>query len=263
MIRNPDCSAAVEGPAGGAKGACAGLSAKIDAALTGGIKIEASYEPPHCQINASAKASCDATCKVEVDPGEIVAKCEPAKLSGTCEGTCNGQCSGECTAKDAQGRCVGQCKGECHGSCSATCHAHCEGSWKAPKCEGHVTPPSVDADCQASCKARAEITSECTKPHLELKASQNTALVGKLLASAAVHVPTLLVAEVKLGRQAAGEIRTLVRLGNELSGRLKGAGNRAIACVSAAASAAVQASASISVSVQASASVSGKVGASI
>ena len=78
-----------------------------------------------------------------------------------------------------------------------------------------------------------------------------------------MHVPALLVAQFKLGRQAAGEIATLVRLGSDLSGRLEGAGNRAIACVSAAASAVVEASASINVSVQASASVSGKVGASI
>lgn len=267
----PNELAAVDGPAGGAKGACAALSAKIQGILAGGVSVEASYEPPKCEVNASAKASCEGTCEVEVDPGEIVASCEPAKLSGTCEGTCqgqcegtcNGQCAGECSAKDAQGNCVGSCSGECKGSCSGTCHARCEGSWKAPKCEGSVRPPSVDADCKASCKARAEITSQCTKPSLDLKASANTAAVGKLLASASVHVPALLVAQFKLGRQAAGEIATLVRLGSDLSGRLEGAGSRAIACVSAAASVVVEASASINVSVQASASVSGKVGASI
>ncbi len=261
----------VDGPGGAAKGACAALSAKIDAALSGGIKVEAHYTPPQCTVNASAKAACEGHCKVEADPGEIVAHCEPAKLSGRCEGTCSGrcegtckgQCAGECSAKDAQGRCVGSCSGECKGSCSGTCHARCEGSWKAPRCEGHVTPPSVDADCKASCSTRAEITSQCTKPSLTLKASQSTALVGKLLATATVHVPALLVAEFKLGRQAAKDIQVLVRLGRELEGKLQGAGNKAIACVGAAATAVAEASVSINVSVQASASVSGKVGAGI
>ena len=267
----PEAMARVDGPGGRAKGACAALAAKIDGILSGGVQVQAEYTPPRCEVNASAKAQCESTCKVEVDPGEIVARCEPARLSGRCEGTCSGRCegtckgacAGNCSATDAQGRCVGRCSGECKGSCEGTCHARCEGTWRAPRCEGQVQPPSVDADCRASCSARAEFTSQCTRPALTLKASQEAALVGTLLASATAHVPALLVAQVKLGRQAAGQIQALVRLGSELQGKLDGAGNKAIACVSAAAAAVVEASASINVSVQASASVSGRVGATI
>ena len=257
------------GPGGKVKGACTLLSGEIDAILAGGIRIDATYDPPKCKVNASVKASCKGECTVEVEPAQIVAQCTPAELSGTCEGTCggscegtcNGQCKGECSAKDAQGNCIGECKGTCSGTCSGTCHASCQGTWKAPKCKGKVTPPSVDADCKASCNARAEINGSCTKPRLELKASKSTAMVAKLIASASIHVPAMLVAQYKFGKQAAGSIKVLVKLGNELSGKLEGAGSRAIACVSAAASAVAEASISINVSVKVSASVSGKVGA--
>jgi hypothetical protein len=268
---SPDRMAEQAGPAGKVKGACAALEAEVKTILAGGITIDASYDPPKCQINASAKASCEGSCEVEVEPATIVAECSPAQLSGTCEGTCggscegtcNGECSGECSAKDAQGKCVGSCSGECRGTCSGTCHASCQGTWKAPKCEGKVTPPSVDADCKASCNASAEIKGSCTKPRLELKASSSTEMIGKLLASASVHLPALLVAQFKFGKQAAQSVKILVKLGNELSGEIEGAGSRAAACVSAAASAVAEASLSINVSVQASASVSGQVGAGI
>ncbi len=249
---------------GASSAACGAVKAKIGALLQGGVKIETSYTPPKCEVDAQAHASCDGRCKVEASPGEIVAKCEPAKLSGRCEGTCKGQCdgrcegtcNGECTAKDAQGRCVGQCKGTCSGKCDATCHASCQGTWQAPKCEGHVTPPHVDADCKASCDASVKFAARCTKPQLEIKTSGNAQALGKLVASLQVHLPVLLTAQIKLGREVAGEVKTLVRIGGELRGKLQGAGEKAVACVAAAVEAVAVASASVNVSVQVSVSVS-------
>jgi hypothetical protein len=255
---------------GASTAACSAVRGKIDAMLKGGVTIQASYTPPRCDVDASARASCDAKCRVEVDPGEIVAKCEPAKLSGRCQGTCRGQCdgrcegkcSGECTAKDAQGRCVGQCKGTCEGKCDATCHASCQGSWQAPKCEGKVTPPKVDADCKASCEASVKFSDQCSRPQLAVKTSSNAQALAKLVTSLSANLPVLIAAQIKLGREIAGEVQTLVRLGGELRGKLQGAGEQAIACVTAAASAVATASVSINVSFKASASVSGAVGAS-
>lgn len=255
---------------GASTAACGAVKAKIGALLQGGVKLETKYTPPKCEVDAQARASCDARCQVEVDPGEIVAKCEPAKLSGRCQGTCKGQCdgrcegtcNGECTAKDAQGRCVGQCKGTCQGKCDATCHASCQGTWQAPKCEGKVTPPKVDADCKASCSASVEFSARCTRPQLEIEASSNAQALAKLIASLRVNLPVLITAQVKLGREVAGEIQTLVRLGGQLRGQLQGAGQKAVACVSAAASAVGTAAASVNVSVQASVSVSASASAS-
>lgn len=250
--------------------ACGAVAAKIQGIVKGGVQIQASYTPPKCEVDASASAKCDARCQVEVDPGEIVAKCEPAKLSGRCQGTCkgqcdgrcSGQCSGACAVKDAQGRCAGKCEGTCEGKCDATCHASCQGSWQAPKCEGHVTPPKVDADCKASCKASVKFAAQCTKPQLEVKTSGNAQAMAKVVASLSANLPVLVAAQIKIGKEIAGDVQTMVKLGGELRGKLKGAGEKAIACVTASATAIASASVSINVSFKASASVSGAASAS-
>lgn len=248
--------------------ACNAVSAEIGAALRGGATLKASYTPPKCQVNAAAQAGCEGQCEVDVEPAEIVASCDPGKLSGQCKGTCKGQCDGtckgtcqgECAVKDAQGNCAGQCKGTCQGSCSATCHASCQGEWRAPKCEGSVTGPRVDADCQASCKASAKITAQCSKPALDIQASANAAALGKVISTLRANLPVLVTAQFRIGKEIAGDLQTLVRIGGQLRGELQGAGSKAVACVTAAATAVGSASVSVNVSFKASASVSGKAG---
>jgi len=254
-----------------ANGACGALAGKISTILQAGASVSVKAQPPQCQVNAQAKASCDGHCSVEVEPAKIVASCEPAKLSGTCQGTCKGQCegscngtcNGECSARDGQGRCVGECKGSCTGSCSGTCHASCQGEWKAPKCEGSVQGGSLDADCQASCKASADLNASCTKPTLEIQTSQNTQAIGKLIATLKLNLPALLKVQFKLTKQVSADVQNLVRISGSMRGNLKGAGSKAIACVTSAGSAIVSAAGSIKVSASASASVSGRVGTSM
>jgi hypothetical protein len=253
---------------GQAKAACAALAAEIDAIFRQGVSVRVQATPPRCEANLDAKARCEGSCQVEVDPGEIVAQCEPARLSGQCEGrcggqcdgSCQGQCQGECAAKDAQGNCAGACKGICRGRCDATCHAHCDGEWRAPKCEGHVRPPSADADCQASCKAHAEFNASCTPAQINVEGDASKA--GKLIATLRANLPALLHAEFALGKRLLGDAQAVVEIGAQLPKVVGDAGAEAVACMAAASSASVQASLRIKVSVQASASVSGKVGAS-
>jgi len=248
--------------------ACNAVATEIGAALRGGATLKAEFTPPRCEVNAAAQASCEGQCTVEADPGEIAARCDPGKLSGQCKGTCKGQCdgtckgtcNGECTVKDAQGRCAGQCKGTCQGSCSATCHASCQGEWQAPKCEGTVTPPRVDADCKASCNASVKMKAQCSPPALNIAASANAEALGKVIATLRANLPALITAQVKIGKEIAGDLQALVRIGGQLRGELKGAGNKAVACVSAAVAGVASASVSINVSFKASASVSGKAG---
>ena len=249
----------------------AAASARTDGILKAGVnaKISAQVTPPVCKASVDAYASCSGQCSGKVDPGSIVASCEPARLSGTCEGTCGGQCdgtcngtcSGNCSAKDAQGRCIGQCSGTCTGQCSATCHAKCDGTWKAPQCQTDVKGPSASAKCDASCKAHAEITAECTPARVTLQASVNTGEMGKLIATLQANLPVLIQAEVAYGQRIAGDVRTLVEIGGELPGIVGQAGLHAAACIGASANAVLHAQASISVSVKASASVTGKAGA--
>lgn len=247
---------------------CNALNAKIDTILSAGASVKATFTPPVCNASAAAHAECSGQCSGTVDPGAIIAHCEPAKLSGTCEGTCsgacdgacNGECQGECKARDANGKCAGACKGTCHGTCEGSCHASCQGTWKAPSCEGSVTGPSANVKCNSSCKAHAELTAECSEPKVNVVASASVGEMAKLVATLEANLPVLIRAEIAYGKRIADDIKVLVQIGGELPGVIGQAGAHAAACVAASASAVVHAQASINVSVQASASVSGKAG---
>ena len=256
-------------PGAQAQAACAALAQRIDAILRAGAGVRVSVAPPACSADLQGKARCSGACTAEVDPGEIVARCEPGKLAGQCvgtcgggcEGTCQGECEGQCSARDASGKCAGHCSGTCHGSCDATCHARCEGQWQAPRCEGHVRAPSADAQCEASCNARAEIRAQCTPARVTVQASRSTADVARLGATLQANLPLLFHAERALGVRLTGSAETLARIGGELPNVLGDAGEEAMACTAAAADATLAASARIRVSVQASASISGRIGA--
>lgn len=260
---------ALDEPEGDIKGPCNAVSARIREIVKAQAEIKVTYTPPKCSVNAEFEAQCQADCKVEIDPGKIVAECQPAHLSGYCEGTCSGQCDGtckgecqgECTATNAQGECVGECKGECKGSCDATCHAKCEGTWKAPHCDVEIQQPKAAAECQASCKARADVKAACSKPQVTVEANAAAEDMAKLLATLRTNLPALINAQVRLGKQLQGDVKAMVKAGQSMRGRLKGSGQKAVACVGAAANAMAEASIRVSVSVEVSASVSGSVGA--
>jgi hypothetical protein len=255
-------------PGAPAQAACGAAAARIDEILRLGVQVSVQATPPQCEANLDAKARCDGACNVELDPGAIVAQCEPARLSGYCQGRCVGQCDGncqgdcqgQCTARDAAGRCAGRCQGTCSGGCDATCHARCEGQWQAPRCEGSVRPPSADAECNASCSARANLQARCSPARVDVQASQNTEQVARLVATLRANLPDLLLAEIGLGKRVLQDARALVAVGAELPRVVGQAGAEAVACMAAASSACVTATARIDVSVQASASVAGKVG---
>lgn len=254
---------------GRASGACSAVAARMDAILQQGIRFEAVVNPPQCQASADAHARCSASCQAQVDPGQIVAQCEPGRLAGYCQGRCNGQCDGRCmgtcqgtcVARDAQGNCAGACQGQCYGSCDSTCHASCEGQWQAPRCEGSVRGPSGDAECDASCNAHADMQASCTPITVIVRPSQASPLALKLAASLQANLPQLLHAEWVLGKRVLGDADVVVQVGRNLPSLVGNAGARALACVGAAANASVRASMSIKVTVQASASVSARAGA--
>jgi hypothetical protein len=265
----PQAMAPREGAGGRAQGACSAVRAQIDAIFAQGITVSVRATPPSCQADVQAEARCKGSCQAEVDPGQIAAQCEPARLSGFCQGRCSGRCdgrcsgncNGECSARDASGQCAGQCNGECYGSCDATCHARCEGQWQAPRCEGQVTPPSADAECNASCRAHADARASCTPPTVEVQVSQNVDMGARLAATLQANLPQLLQAQWGLAQRLAADAQVVVDIGGQLPSIVGNAGLNALACIAAASEASVQASARLRVSFEASASVSGRVGA--
>lgn len=146
------------------------------------------------------KGSCEGSCELE---GEL--KCE-GSCKGTCELDGNARCDGECQGStDEGGNCTGECKlnagakceGKCKGSCELSAGATCEGKCKGEctydpgeakcngrvsctpgnanasvmcngECKGEVEPPKVSAECEATVKAEAEMSAECTPPSVKL-----------------------------------------------------------------------------------------------
>ncbi|WP_437866727.1 hypothetical protein [Sorangium sp. So ce363] len=262
----PPAQMAPRDEAGGqASGACGPVSAAIDAILLQGAGVGVTLRRPACEANG---AQCSGSCNVQLAPGQIVAYCEPARLSGHCQGRCDGrcdgrctgQCRGQCSAYDAQGRCAGQCDGECDGGCDATCHARCEGAWQAPQCSWVEWPPSGDAECEACCRAHAAVHAACTPTRVQVRVVQGGEMAARLAATLQANLPALLHAEVALGRRLLGDAQTVVQVGAALPRIVGDAGARALACVAGAAEASKSASVRIQASVRASASVTGRIG---
>jgi len=267
---------------------------KANATVTIGLLVEGGS----CEVNLDASASCNAKCDVtgKCTPAQLEAKCEPGQLAGTCSAqcsgsctakagatvacdgacsaTCNGDCAGNCAVKDANGKCAGRCEGDCTGSCSGTCDVkagamvQCDGSCRgecsvaltAPRCEGKLTPPecSLDADCEASCRAQVQAEAVCTPPVVKVEVNGGAsadfdALVGAL----ETHLPRLIQNIGVRGEATLDAANTLVTVGNNLGEAITSSG-KAFVCTTLAATASVNASVEVKVSVEASASVGGR-----
>jgi len=128
-----------------------------------------------CDIEASAKVSCDASAELRCTfnkpdfkcMGECTGTCNVAvNAEAGCQGTCEGTCDGTCSSyiKDASGaaKCNGSCSGKCTGTCRAqvSADASCSGT-----CSGECTYTPPDANCEgavrAQCKAKANASVQC------------------------------------------------------------------------------------------------------
>lgn len=233
---------------------------------SGQASISIAFQPPVCTVNASLQASCEARCSANVDcevtPAQIIARCEPGKLSGRCEATCNAKCEGSAQLAVAcdgtcQGVCEGTCAGncdnmlgnQCNGRCDSTCNGKCRGSCdvsasggvqcdgdctggctvevKAPKCKGELKPPSVDcqvdADCNASCKASASAKVDCTEPSLTVVASAG---IEDVVSTLKINLPKLLLVTEKV-KLAVGNAQLIV----DASGSATFDSTKAVACL--------------------------------
>ena len=150
------------------------------------------FQPAKCEASIEAGIAAAAECDVDVDPGEVTAKCSGsceveasaeadcgASATLVCTGTatdfaCSGTCSGTCVAElSAAGACDGTCRGTCtfeagtevegfEGRCDGQCEGECAvdvsaGARCDGQCEGscEYTPPS-DVGCSGGASARCE-----------------------------------------------------------------------------------------------------------
>lgn len=263
----PVCEVRVDGYA-----RCAG---ECDASFDPG---EAHIQCEGGELRGQCSAECHGHCSVEAH-GQCSGSCE-GTCSGGCSGTCSGACEGTCATRGSDGQCNGRCEGTCRGTCSAGCSGSCEGQcvaevnascqgecrggcsveFQEPTCTGTVRPPSVSADCQASCDARIEAEAECRpgsarvnvtggmSPEAEAKAARLRAAVEHGFGAIAVVTKKL----ERLGRAGA----RMIEISTEVPGAVGSLGLAAAACATSAVSLLPQATASVSVSVEVSASMS-------
>jgi len=281
-------------PDGRAQAWCDLAVAKVGSA-SANLKI--SFQPPSCRVNASVQASCEGSCTVDASctltPAQVVARCEPGKLSGkceaactgkcegsanlavscggTCEGTCEGTCMGACAVKDANGDCRGACDGQCTGQCRGSCQAQgdamvkCEGQctgecsveFKAPKCTVELSPPSAEcnanADCNASCSASASARAECTEGSVAIEGDSN---LDDIIATLKVNLPRLILVAKARGELLVRNAEVIANASGNISGSIGGS-VKATACLVPAAAAIAQAVTNAEASVSASVSVMG------
>lgn len=281
---------------GKAASAWCGLAASAIGKIKGSATLTVNVQPPSCTVNASVQGSCEAKCtakaECEITPAQIVARCDPGKLSGKCDaqctgscegsanlavtcegecsGTCEGTCMGTCATQGAGGECAGSCQGTCSGKCRGsckvaanamvTCEADCTGGCsvdvKAPKCKAELTPPSAectaDANCEGGCKASASAKAECHEGSVEIVASANTQEIARLVATLRVNLPKLYLALQARGEAFKGNVEAVVNLSGSIDVT---ASAKATACLIPAAQAIGQAAANAGASVSASGSV--------
>jgi hypothetical protein len=262
---------------------------KLDAYANCAAECDASFTPGQAQlecsggeIRGSCSAQCTGSCAVEVS-GQCSGACE-GSCSGGCTGVCQGTCEGTCRTRNADGSCNGACQGTCRGTCSAGCSGRCEGqcvvrgqascqgecrggcsvAMTEPRCTGTVTPPRVEAECQASCDARANAEAECRPGSVDVVVTGNVSSnveerVNHLRSAIQMGFAQIAMTRQKLERLAASG-QAMVRTARDLPGAVASLGMQAASCVSAAAAALPRATASVSVSIQVSASVSASAG---
>jgi hypothetical protein len=214
-----------------------------------------------CWLDASASCtgSCSATCTGSCS-GACYGTCDGSPVEGT---TCSGQCVGECGAT-CTGSCSGTCVAEVDAGCAGECHGSCDVWVEPPRCEVYARPPSVDADCHASCQARVSASLTCTRPTM----SVNYGAIGgdpaaqerfaDLVEALRTNYPTVLTATIEAG----GSIVNLVRsFFNALDGFADSVASmvEAVACTVKAMAVSVQVSATFSASATACGGVTASV----
>lgn len=89
--------------------------------------------------------------------------------------------------------------------------------------------------CDDLCSSQAAIYAECTLPAVRVAASSDTDDLVHLARALESHLPSLLYAELALGRRLSARVENLARLSSRLPADLGHAGPRGLACAAIAA----------------------------
>jgi hypothetical protein len=90
-------------------------------------------------------------------------------------------------------------------------------------------------ECAVLCSAQAALYAQCTLPAVSVAVSSDAQNVVKLARSLEDNLPSLLYAELALGKRLANHAEQIVVISSRLPGDLKNAGPRGVACAALAA----------------------------
>jgi hypothetical protein len=99
---------------------------------------------------------------------------------------------------------------------------------------GAVCPSSAE-ECRVLCSAQAALYAQCTLPAVSVAVSSELEEVVKLARTLEQNLPSLLYAELALGKRLIGQAQTVALISTRLPADLKGAEPRGVACAAFAA----------------------------
>jgi hypothetical protein len=107
-------------------------------------------------------------------------------------------------------------------------------SARSSRCSSYCAPSLPE--CAKLCSAQGALYAECTLPAVSVAISSQAAEVVRLAQTLEQHLPTLLFAEIALGRRLVEHAAALVALSASLPRDVSHAGTRGVACVTVGAS---------------------------
>lgn len=218
---------------------CEGGKLEID--CKGGCNVSATA--PSIDCTGTCSGNCSGSC---VAQGGVAVDCD-GSCDGTCaaggtangtgiqaDGSCKGTCSGKCTlsATAPKVACKGTCSGTCDAKCTAApgqasvkCSGTCDADYQPLECTGGKLEGGcqVDANCHASCNARAQAKASCSEPKLTIgfKGAVTAGMEAKyqlLMTTLEVNLPKLFVIVEGRASNLSAAIQALANVGTSLIG---------------------------------------------
>jgi hypothetical protein len=116
---------------------------------------------------------------------------------------------------------------------------------RASRCTATCGHGAGAADCEPLCKAQAELYGRCSMPSVAAAASSGGEDVLRLVRTLEENLPSLLYAELALGRRLLSHAEVIVAMSGRLPNDVKSAGERGVACTALAATLTVKAAAKL------------------
>jgi hypothetical protein len=112
---------------------------------------------------------------------------------------------------------------------------------RGSRCDSACASSVGDAECNLLCRAQSELYARCSLPSVTVAASSSVEVVVRLARTIEENLPSLLYAEMAMGRRLVQHVETIVAMSTHLPNDVKASGERGVACTALAATLTVKA----------------------